>query len=55
MLNLQEWIEKQWPSRMFMDPRIHERTIFIAQACVRFPTSSIPERFESFGAVKGCY
>ncbi len=55
MLNLQEWIEKQWPSRMFMDPRIHERTIFIAQACVRFPTGSIPERFESFGAVKGCY
>ncbi len=55
MLNSQEWIEKQWPSRMFMDPRIHERTVFIAQACMRLPTVSIPERFESFGAVKGCY
>ena len=55
MLNFQEWIEKQWPSTMFFDPRIHERTVFIAQACMRFPTGSIPERFESFGAVKGCY
>jgi len=55
MLNLPEWIEKQWPSTMFFDPRIHERTVFIAQACMRFPTGTIPERFESFGAVKGCY
>ena len=55
MLNLPEWIEKQWPSTMFLDPRIHERTLFIAQACMRFPTGSIPERFESVGAVKGCY
>lgn len=55
MINLPEWIEKQWPSTMFFDPRIHERTIFIAQACMRFPTGSIPERFESAGAVKGCY
>ena len=55
MLNLPDWIEKQWPSTMFFDPRIHERTIFIAQACMRHPTASIPERFESFGAVKGCY
>jgi hypothetical protein len=55
MLDLQEWIEKQWPSKMFFDPRVHERTIFIAQACMRFPTGSIPQRFESFGAIKGCY
>ena len=55
MLNLPEWIEKQWPSTMFIDPRIHKRTVFIAQACIRFPTGSVPERFESFGAVKGCY
>lgn len=55
MLNLPDWIEKQWPSTMFFDPRIHERTVFIAQACMRFPTGNIPERFESIGAIKGCY
>ena len=55
MLNIPEWIEKQWPSTMFLDPRIYKRVIFIAQACIRMPMASIPERFESLGAVKGCY
>ena len=34
MLDLQEWIEKQWPSKMFFDPRVHERTIFILKTAV---------------------
>lgn len=55
MFNAQEWIEKQWPSMMFFDPRVHARAIFIALACVRFPIASIPERFKSFSAIKGCY
>jgi hypothetical protein len=55
MINMPEWIEKQWPSTMFFDPRVRKRAILIAQSCIRLPTASIPERFESFGAVKGCY
>jgi len=55
MVNQQEWVEKQWPSMMFFDPRVHARTIFIASTCVRCPTASIPERFKSFSASKGCY
>ena len=55
MFDTQEWIEKQWPSMMFFDPRVHSRAVFIALACIRFPTASIPERFESLGATKGCY
>ena len=55
MLNLQEWIEKQWPFIMFTDPRVRERAVFIAGACMRAPRATIPERFESAGAVKGCY
>jgi len=55
MLNAQEWIKKQWPSMMFFDPRVHSRAIFIASACINSPTASIPERFESSSAVKGCY
>jgi hypothetical protein len=55
MFSAQKWIEKQWPSMMFFDPRVHARAIFIALACVRFPTASIPERFKSFSAIKGCY
>ena len=55
MFDTQEWIEKQWPSMMFFDPRVYSRAVFIALACIRFPTASIPERFESLGATKGCY
>ena len=54
-MNHQEWIEKQWPSMMFFDPRVHARAIFIALTSINFPTSSIPERFQSFGAIKGFY
>jgi hypothetical protein len=55
MLNKQEWIERQWPSTMFFDPRVHARAIFIASACVRLPTESIPGRFKFPKAIKGCY
>lgn len=50
MLNLQEW--NQRPSTMFLDSRIHERTVFIAQGCMRFPTGTISERFESSAAAE---
>ncbi len=50
----EEWIEKQWPSIMFFDQRVHARAIFIDLACVRFSSASIPERFESFSAIKRC-
>ncbi len=55
MLKLQEWIENQWPSTMFLDPRFHERTVLIAQSCMRFPKGTIPERFDSSAGTKGCY
>ncbi len=55
MLYSQEWIEKQWPSKMFMDPRIHKRVVIIALACLNFPDRNIPGRFQSAAAAKGCY
>ncbi len=55
MLNHKEWIEKQWPSMMFFDPRIHARAIFIALTSISFPTSSIAKRFQSLSATKRCY
>ena len=51
----QTWIEKQWPSKIFMDPRLHRRTIKIAKAFLEFPDRSIPKRFSSVADVKGCY
>ena len=55
MLYRQEWIEKQWPSKMFMDPRIQKRVVVIASACLNFPDRNIPGRFQSTAAAKGCY
>jgi len=55
MLYTQEWIEKQWPSKMFMDPRIQKRVVIIAMACLNFPDQNIPGRFQSTSAAKGCY
>lgn len=54
MLNC-TWIENQWPSKIFMDPRLHKRTIKIAKAFLEFPDRSIPKRFSSIAEVKGCY
>ncbi|MGH2638045.1 MAG: IS4 family transposase [Rhabdochlamydiaceae bacterium] len=50
-----EWLEKQWPSRMFHDPRLHKRAVRVARAFLDFPDRSIPKRFSSTGDVKGCY
>lgn len=49
------WIENQWPSKIFMDPRIHKRAIKIAKAFLEFSDRSIPKRFTSMAEVKGCY
>ena len=55
MSPMQEWIENQWPSTMFLDPRIRKRVVIIAQACLKRPSSNIPGRFNSVGETKGCY
>lgn len=55
MLNSIEWVETQWPSYLFFDPRLHKRVINIALAMLKRPTASIPERFSLQKEVKGCY
>lgn len=55
MLNYNNWIEKQWPSFRFFDPRLHKRVINIASAMLKKPTASIPERFSLQKETKGCY
>jgi hypothetical protein len=55
MLSKKEWVENQWPSTMFMDPRLHKRAVKIGEAFLNFPDRSIPKRFSAWGDVKGCY
>ncbi len=55
MFSKQEWIEKQWPTTMFLDPRLQKRAVVIGTAFLTFPDRNIPARFESVGAAKGCY
>jgi hypothetical protein len=55
MLSRKEWVEKQWPSIMFMDPRLHKRAVKIGEAFLDFPDRSIPKRFPNWGATKSCY
>jgi len=55
MLCKKEWVEKQWPSIMFMDPRLHKRAVTIGAAFLNYPNRSIPKRFPNWGDVKGCY
>lgn len=55
MVCSKEWIEKQWPSKIFFDPRIHRRALVVAEAFLNFPDRNIPKRFLSAGATKGCY
>ena len=40
MLNC-TWIENQWPSKIFMDPRLHKRTIKIAKNFLEFPDREV--------------
>ena len=49
------WVEKQWPSYLFFDPRVHKRVITTASAMLENPKASIPERFSLKKDVKGCY
>lgn len=55
MLNLNLWVESQWPSYVFFDPRLHKRVLNIASAMLKQPTASIPGRFSLQKEVKGCY
>ena len=55
MYNAQEWLEKQWPSSIFYDPRLHKRAVKIAGACLSHPDRSIPKRFVSTADTKACY
>jgi transposase-like protein/DDE family transposase/transposase Tn5 family protein len=55
MLSKKEWVEKQWPSSMFFDPRIHKRVIKIGVSLLSFPDRSLPKRFSSSAEIKGCY
>ena len=55
MLSSKDWIEKQWPSKIFFDLRVHKRVLLVAEACLKFPDRSIPKRFQSAKATKGCY
>ena len=55
MLNHNQWIEKQWPSYSFFDPRLHKRAINIANAIIDNPTASLLDRFEFTKEIKGFY
>ncbi|MBF8262843.1 MAG: Transposase DNA-binding [Parachlamydiales bacterium] len=55
MQNTKTWIEKQWPSFLFFDPRHHKRAINIASAMLTKPTASLPGRFTLQKEIKGCY
>ena len=55
MLDYSAWIGKQWTSHKFFDPRLHKRVVNIAQAMMKNPKASIPERFTLQKDVKGCY
>lgn len=55
MLDSKKWVEQQWPSFLFFDPRLHNRVINIAQAMMKNPKASIPERFSLQKEIKGCY
>jgi hypothetical protein len=50
-----KWIEKQWPSFTFLDPRLHKRVLNIASAMLKQPTASLPGRFTEQKEIKGCY
>ena len=49
------WVEDQWQSSIFFDPRVHKRIIKTASAMLNNPKASIPERFSLQKDVKGCY
>lgn len=49
------WVQQQWPSFAFFDPRLHKRAINIACAMLKLPTASLPERFQLHKEIKGCY
>ena len=49
------WVEEQWPSSLFFDPRVHKRIITTASAILEKPKASIPERFSLQKDIKGCY
>ncbi len=55
MLDSNKWVEKQWPSFIFFDPRLHKRVLNIATAMLKQPTASIPDRFSMQKEIKGCY
>jgi hypothetical protein len=55
MLDYGTWVERQWCSHAFFDPRLHKRVVNIAQAMIKNPKASIPERFNLQKDVKGCY
>jgi len=54
-LTSKNWIENQWPSSLFFDPRVHKRIITTATAMLKNPKASLPERFSLQKDVKGCY
>ena len=45
MLDSKKWVENQWPSSLFFDPRLHKRVLNIGFAMLSKPTASTPERF----------
>lgn len=55
MLDYIIWVEKQWISHNFFDPRLHKRVVNIAKAMIKTPKASIPERFTLQKDIKGCY
>ena len=55
MLGSRNWIEKQWPSFIFFDPRLHKRMLNVASAMLNQPTASLPSRFSEQKEIKGCY
>ena len=55
MIDSNFWINQQWPSFAFFDPRLHNRAINIASSMLKLPTASIPERFQLQKEIKGCY
>lgn len=50
-----EWVVKQWAGAELGDERLTKRAIKIGEACLTTPDGSLPQKFGSWGDMKGAY
>ena len=50
-----EWVAKQWQGAELGDERLTKRAIKIGEACLTTPDGSLPQKFGSWGDMKGAY